>query len=163
MINRGERLIEAIDIAFAARKLPVLRIIDSSVDLNYHVEAQRVEAYFRKNHDVVDRQNSVLVAFNYFTVEAAIWAIPLYIKSIIRQFNVADFITVHFCGALAEGAHGTRYSGDDSHRNLGFSMRQIATDQEAAAVCSFCVWLDEVASPDEEIEGWIDAVKKIWC
>ena len=73
MNQEEEELHATIEDAFADRSMPPGRLIEKNVDLGCHLEARRVDEYFRKHGAVVDRHNSVLVAFIYMNLEASFW------------------------------------------------------------------------------------------
>jgi hypothetical protein len=101
-------LIEAIKEAFKKRSMPKGRIIDPEVDLSYHLEARRVDAYIREHRDI-NRSNSALSAFYYLTDEAALWIMPYYMMSLIEKYDPEDFMIDVVVGALSSGMPGARY------------------------------------------------------
>ncbi len=125
------------------------------MDLGYHVEAQRVDAYFRKHKAVVDRHNSALVAFHYMNTEAAFWLLPLYMKSIIVDYKREDF----FFNVLAGSVSAYKKSPGDRY----LDMRRMATDQEAAVVCRFCRWLKLKQDMPAIVDEYSDAAIDVWC
>lgn len=159
VMARDGELIDIIQTAFADRRMPDGRLIEPSVNLLYHVEAQRVDQYIRKNRDVVDRSNAALVAFNYLNESASMWILPFYMRSIIEKSQDDDFLIDLIIGALASGMPGASYT---AQKDLGCRMRKLATDREAMAVCQFCRWL-RMKADDPNLEATFAAAFRLWC
>ena len=159
MNQEEEQLLTDIQDAFADRSMPAGRLIEKDVDLGYHVEAQRVDAYFRKHKAVVDRHNSVLVAFYYMNTEASFWLLPLYMKSIIIDYNREDFLIDVFFNVLA----GSVSAHKKSPGNRDLDMRRMATDEEAAVVCRFCRWLKLKQDMPAIVDEYSDTAIAVWC
>ena len=150
-------LIDEITSAFKARHIPSDRIVDASVDLNYHAEAQRVDAYLRKYRKIIDRSNHALSIFHYLTPEAALWILPSCMISIIETSGRDDFFIDLVAGALASGTPGARYR---SQGELGIKMRERATEEEAQSVRDFLHWIRSDRS--DGIEAEIESALEIW-
>ena len=159
MNQEEEQLLADIHDAFADRSMPAGRLIEKDVDLGYHLEAQHIDAYFRKHKAVVDRHNSVLAAFTYMNTEASFWLLPLYMKSIITDYNREDFLIDVFFNVLAGAVSPYKKSPGD--RDL--DMRRMATDREAAVVCRFCRWLKHKQDMPAIVDEYSDAAIDIWC
>ena len=159
MDQEEEQLLTDIQDAFADRSMPARRLIEDGVDLGYHLEAQRVDAYFRKHKAVVDRHNSALCAFTYMNTEASFWLLPLYMKSIITDYKRDDFLIDVFFNVLAGKV--SPYKKSPGNRDL--DMRRMATDREAAVVCQFCRWLKHKQDIPAIIDEYSDTAIAIWC
>lgn len=159
MNQEEEQLYAAIEKAFAARSMPAGRLIEDGVNLGYHLEAQRVDAYFRKHQAVVDRHNSALCAFIYMNSEASFWLLPLYMKSILADYRGDDYLLDVFFDVLA--GFVSPYKGSPGNRDL--DMRTRATDQEAEVVCRFCRWLKRKQDMPAIIDEHSDDAIKLWC
>ena len=139
--------------------MPTGRLIEKDVNLGYDLEAQGVDAYFRNHKAVVDRHNSVLVAFYYMNTEASFWLLPLYMKSIITDYKRDDFLIDVFFNVLAGSVSAYKKSPGD--RDL--DMRRMATDEEAAVVCRFCRWLKHKQDMPAIVDDYSDAAIAVWC
>ena len=159
MNQEEEQLYAAIDEAFAGRSMPAGRLIENAVDLGYHLEARRVDEYFRKHQAVVDRHSHVFVAFIYMNAEASFWLLPLYMKSILADYDREDFLIDVFFNVLAGKVSPYKKSPGD--RDL--DMRKRATDQEAEVVCRFCRWLKRKQALPAIIDEHSDAAIDVWC
>ena len=159
MNQEEDQLYAAIEEAFADRFMPAGRLIEDDVDLGYHLEAQRVDAYFRKHMAVVDRHNSALCAFTYMNSEASFWLLPLYMKSILEKYRGDDYLIDVFFNVLA--GHVSPYKKSPVNRDL--DMRKRATDQEAEVVCRFCRWLKRKQDQPAIIDEHSDDAIKLWC
>ena len=145
--------------AFADRKMPKGRILLDGVDLSLSLEASRVDDYFRRHKDIVDRHNSVIVAFNYLTPEAGLWILPNYMLSIIKQYRRDDFIIDVVFEALA--SQSSAYEAEAIGR--GLRMRRMATLSEVAVVCRFCRWLKAKRAVAAVVDDFSTAAIQIWC
>lgn len=148
MISDHEKdLVSAITRSFYARKLPAGRIIRPEFDLEYHAEAARVDAYIR-TATVIDRSNNAQAAFVYLSDEAAIAILPLYLKSIILDYNPNDYLNYIVLEALS-----TPITESDAQirLNLGPSLFEIARDDEADTICSYVKWNFRKAIAGSEI------------
>ena len=150
-----EQLHAAIKDAFTERSMPAGRLIEDDVDLGYHLEARRVDEYFCKHKAVVDRHNSVIVAFTYMNAEASFCLLPLYMKSILADYRGDDYLIDVFAGFVSP------YKGAPGNRDL--DMRKRATDQEAEVVCRFCRWLKRKQDMPAIVDEHSDAAIALWC
>ena len=159
MNQEEEQLYAAVEEAFADRSMPAGRLIEDSVDLGYHLEAQDVDKYFRRHKAVVSRENVVNVAFNYMNAEASFWLLPLYMKSFLTDYPEGDLVTDIFFDVLAGRVSASK--GSPGNRDL--DMRTRATDREAEVVCRFCRWLKH----KDDLLGYVadhsDDAIKLWC
>lgn len=159
MNQEEKQLHAAIQEAFADRSMPAGRLIEKGVDLDYHEEARRVDAYFRKHKAVIDRHNSVLYAFTYMNTEASFWLLPLYINSILTDYRRDDHLIDVFFEVLAGGV--SPYKRLSGERDL--DLRKLATDEEAAVVCHFCRWLKHKQDLSAIIDEFSDAAIDVRC
>ncbi len=159
MNQEEEQLLAAIQDAFADRSMPAGRLIENGVELGYDSEAQRVDAYFHKHQAVVDRHSHVFVAFIYMNTEASFWLLPLYMKSIITDYDREDFLIDVFFNVLAGAVSPYKKSSE----NQDLDMRRMATDQEAAVVCRFCRWLKLKQDIPAIVDEYSDIAIAVWC
>lgn len=133
-------LIQAFSSAFKNRKMPEGRLIRSNVNLSFHQEAMRVDAYLREKQDVVDHYNSAMVAFNYMTPMTSLWMLPKYMNFLLRHFEDDDFMIALVIGAIASGMPDGSYQAQEK---LGLDMRNLANSGEVRVVNEFCRWIQK--------------------
>lgn len=159
-----KELVSAITRSFYARKLPAKQIIRPEFDLEDDAEAARVDKYIR-SATVIDRSNSAQSAFIYLIDEAVIAILPLYLKSIIENYDPNDYlnyvVSEALSPALSERDAQTRF-------NIGSGLFEIASSDEAGAICSFIKWYFKKAIEgndiNEEIYGpSVTRAIELWC
>ncbi|MBU6527061.1 hypothetical protein OGR47_08680 [Methylocystis sp. MJC1] len=162
--DREKDLVSAITRSFYARKLPAGRIIRPEFDLENHAEAARVDAYIR-TATAIDRSNSAQAAFVYLNDEATIAILPLYLKSIILDYNPND----HLNYVVSEAISTPITESDAQIRfNIGPILFEIARDDEADTICSYAKWYFKKAIAGSEINKEIYGPSvtraiELWC